>query len=348
MPSRTVSQDLRDRIPVLRALGYDIALTCKLLGIGKTLAYKTLSLYDAGTTSRRSISRRGRRPKLLGADVTFIVAYMAKHKTPYLDELQLALEKKRKITVSITTLIRTLRRLSYTNKRVSVEARERNDLLRAVYINRIGALVQDPSWLLFTDESAWDSRTSRRKMGWSIIGTRCVERQCFVRGRRYSVLPVLGLEGMLTWKVVEGAVTSEIFVDFLREFVVRRHLLLSEFVLIMHRCQSCGLILALGAFLFLTTATFIMLMRSDNSLKMRQVSIRFSCVFIDSNCAIGCKLIYLPPYSPDYNPIEQAFSSIKAFLRRHWYNSSLFTISHACTRITDCMAAGWYRASGYM
>jgi transposase len=29
----------------------------------------------------------------------------------------------------------------------------------------------------------------------------------------------------------------------------------------------------------------------------------------------GCQLIYLPPYSPDFNPIEQAFSKIKNLLR---------------------------------
>jgi transposase len=30
----------------------------------------------------------------------------------------------------------------------------------------------------------------------------------------------------------------------------------------------------------------------------------------------GCELIYLPPYSPDLNPIEEAFSKIKSFLRK--------------------------------
>jgi transposase len=29
----------------------------------------------------------------------------------------------------------------------------------------------------------------------------------------------------------------------------------------------------------------------------------------------GCELLYLPPYSPDFNPIEEAFSQIKGFLR---------------------------------
>jgi transposase len=32
--------------------------------------------------------------------------------------------------------------------------------------------------------------------------------------------------------------------------------------------------------------------------------------------ARGCELLYLPPYSPDFNPIEQAFSKIKGLLRR--------------------------------
>ena len=32
--------------------------------------------------------------------------------------------------------------------------------------------------------------------------------------------------------------------------------------------------------------------------------------------ASGCELLYLPPYSPDFNPIEQAFSKIKGLLRR--------------------------------
>jgi transposase len=30
----------------------------------------------------------------------------------------------------------------------------------------------------------------------------------------------------------------------------------------------------------------------------------------------GCELLYLPPYSPDFNPIEQAFSKVKGILRR--------------------------------
>ena len=31
---------------------------------------------------------------------------------------------------------------------------------------------------------------------------------------------------------------------------------------------------------------------------------------------VGCSLLYLPPYSPDFSPIEEAFSKIKALLRK--------------------------------
>jgi transposase len=30
----------------------------------------------------------------------------------------------------------------------------------------------------------------------------------------------------------------------------------------------------------------------------------------------GCELLYLPAYSPDYNPIEEAFAKIKKLLRK--------------------------------
>ena len=36
--------------------------------------------------------------------------------------------------------------------------------------------------------------------------------------------------------------------------------------------------------------------------------------------------MFLPPYSPDLNPIEQAFSVVKTFLRRNWKDQSLSII----------------------
>jgi transposase len=35
------------------------------------------------------------------------------------------------------------------------------------------------------------------------------------------------------------------------------------------------------------------------------------------NKSTGARLVYLPPYSPGFNPIEKAFSTIKAWLKQH-------------------------------
>jgi transposase len=32
----------------------------------------------------------------------------------------------------------------------------------------------------------------------------------------------------------------------------------------------------------------------------------------------GVKLVYLPPYSLDLNPIEEFFTELKAFIKRNW------------------------------
>jgi hypothetical protein len=70
--------------------------------------------------------------------------------------------------------------------------------------------------------------------------------------------------------------------------------------------------------------------------------------FLLSSSVSVYKLVYLPPYSPDYNPIEQAFSTIKAYLRCHSNDLSMMGIIHACQSITPEKAAGYFRASGYI
>jgi transposase len=81
---------------------------------------------------------------------------------------------------------------------------------------------------------------------------------------------------------------------------------------------------------------------------MKLVRALQTCVTISLNHSLVCKLIFLPPYSPDFNPIEQAFSSVKAYIRRHWRSDSLSVIDRACQNITPEKAEGYFRASGYI
>ncbi len=67
----------------------------------------------------------------------------------------------------------------------------------------------------------------------------------------------------------------------------------------------------------------------------------------------GCRVLYLPPYSPDYNPIETAFSTIKIWIRknRDFMESCTnpeFAIMAACSQITSEMAKSYFEKSNYI
>lgn len=220
-----VSIDLKSRIPVLRALGYSVRDICSLLGIKKTLAYNVLHYQSTYNVPYNPHTMEGTclgRQRVLGnEDISFIRSLIHCNGMLYLDEIQALLLERRNTSVSIPTLSRTLRRIQYTKKRVSARAIERNEVDRAVYMNTIAEIAPDPEMLMFTDESAKDERTSARRTGWSAIGNRCVSRRVFVRGKRFSILPLLTLDGIITYDVIEGSVTADSFIKFIRDMVVR-------------------------------------------------------------------------------------------------------------------------------
>lgn len=227
MPPRSkVSSDLKDRIPVLHhALGYNVKSICELLGVRKTLVYQTLQYHrihgSTATPNARHLSGRPRR--LTSTDITFIRCLLSRKHCLYLDEIQDQLLVHRGLRVSIPTLHRTLRRLLISRKCISARALERNDLLRAAFMNRIATEVPDPEMFMFIDESAKNERTTGRTRGWARVGHRCIQQRRFVRGQRYSILPVLTLDGIVAYDIIEGSVTAARFLEFLRDLVVSRN-----------------------------------------------------------------------------------------------------------------------------
>ena len=66
--------------------------------------------------------------------------------------------------------------------------------------------------------------------------------------------------------------------------------------------------------------------------------------------AVGARLLYLPPYSPDFNPIEMAFSKLKALLRK----AAARSVDDLWDTIADCLnqftpqdCRNYFSAAGY-
>ena len=64
----------------------------------------------------------------------------------------------------------------------------------------------------------------------------------------------------------------------------------------------------------------------------------------------GCELLYLPPYSPDMNPIEEAFSKVKGLMRRaeaRTREALVEAMGKALGAVSASDARGFFEHSGY-
>jgi len=66
--------------------------------------------------------------------------------------------------------------------------------------------------------------------------------------------------------------------------------------------------------------------------------------------ARGCNLLYLPPYSPDFSPIELAFSKVKGQLKSiaaRTKQALTDAVAEACRTVGPTDVAGWFKHCGY-
>ena len=65
---------------------------------------------------------------------------------------------------------------------------------------------------------------------------------------------------------------------------------------------------------------------------------------------IGAWFLFLPPYSPDLNPIEMAFSKLKALIRKaaaRTYEDLWQAVGRVCDLFSDEECYNFFRAAGY-
>jgi transposase len=65
----------------------------------------------------------------------------------------------------------------------------------------------------------------------------------------------------------------------------------------------------------------------------------------------GAEVWFLPPYSPDLNPIEKMWSKVKAFLRKakaRTWETLVAAIKSALQEVSSADARNWFLSCGYM
>ncbi|KIJ49303.1 hypothetical protein M422DRAFT_147223, partial [Sphaerobolus stellatus SS14] len=140
-----------------------------------------------------------------------------------------------------------------------------------------------PEWLVYTDESTIDLCTTYRLMGWDHRGQWARIQAGFQCGQRYSLLPALTQDGIIYSDIKLGAYDGPSFITFLEGLLEH-----------MNPYPAPWSVLIL-----------------DNCAIHHVKGVREQCE------QHGVKILYLPPYSPNLKPIEEAFSFVKAYLQFH-------------------------------
>jgi len=166
--------------------------------------------------------------------------------------------------------------------------------------------------LVFLDESGVNTGMTRL-YGRSFSNERIIDYTPDVRFERTTILSSIRVNGNMVPLVFEGALNGEFFKAYISQ------------------CLAPTL-----------NKGDIVIMDNLTSHKVKGV--------IEPIIAAGASVIYLPPYSPDLNPIELMWSKMKAHLRKVKARTKELleiAIAEALEHITTSDIMGWFNENGY-
>jgi transposase len=170
----------------------------------------------------------------------------------------------------------------------------------------------DAKALVFIDESG-SNQAMARGYGRAPRGRRAPGAKPVQRGRHVTMVGALGLVGVVAAMMLEGFMDGAAFRAFVQEVLAPQ----------------------------LRPGQVVVL---DNLKAHKMAGVR------EAIEARGARLLYLPPYSPDFSPIEECWSKLKALLR----TKAARTLEHLWQAITEAFAAitseeaqGWFTHAGY-
>ena len=151
------------------------------------------------------------------------------------------------------------------------------------------------------------------RYGWAPRGERAWGQAPTNRGQNTTLLAALTLDGLLAAMTVEGAANTEAFLTYLDELL----------------CPA---------------------LRPGQTVLMDNLRVHKADAVRQRIEACGCQVVFLPRYSPDFNPIEGAFSKLKGVLRRvqaRTREALEAAIATGLQTISAQDAQGWFKHCGY-
>ena len=244
---------------------------------------RNIAIYG-DTVIPRSLYSQGRPRRLSPAALDALLEYQRQKPWLYQDELARFLQEEWDIQIHQSTLSRALKSARISRKKGQRISENQSEELRVAW--QAFASQVKAEQLVFIDESLFKLQTMWRSMAYAPIGDPARYHGDMRRGDAYSILPAYTTAGYLPCTgVKQGYYRKEDFLDWL----------IDQLLPLCNEYPGERSIIVL-----------------DN------VSVHVDPRIVEAIQAKGCLVKYLPPYSPDYNPIELTFSVLKAWMRRHF------------------------------
>ena len=147
----------------------------------------------------------------------------------------------------------------------------------------------------------------------ALVGERAVGKAPRNQGTNLTVVGAIALDGIRCLMAYEGGTTKQAFLHFVREALVPS-------------------------------------LRRGDVVVMDNLSSHYAEGVREAIETVGASVMYLPPYSPELNPIEHTWSKLKALLRRaeaRTLRTLAAAVSAASTKITNADLVGWFSNCGY-
>jgi transposase len=304
------SLDLRKKIVEARERGMPTAEVAKTFGVG----FSTVKRYAAAARQGRSLApkkRPGSKPKLDEAARKLLEADLQERPAAALPQRREFLARMAGVSVSDSTISRMLGRMGWSRKKIGGCDRTRR--VAEGRLEGFGGRRDRRGAPRFRGRDGLEHLTAsavRLVEAGRAGAPASVPRNW---GRNVTLLSSRKILGMGPSMAVEGATTRAVFEAYVEEAL----------------CPS----LSAGQVVVMDNLSTHKGGRTRELIEGR-----------------GCELLYLPPYSPDLNPIEQAFSKLKGLLRRaesRARGALIESMGAALSAITARDASGFFRHCGY-
>lgn len=237
-----------------------------------------------GVPSLPGLRRNGPRRRITPAAKESLLTHLNRHPYLFQDELAMWLQEEWDILVSRQTVNRLLKEEKLSRKKGQRIGPQSEVLRKAWQADMATNFVAEQ--LVFLDESLFKEQTCWRSMAMGPIGDPARWPDNMRRGATHSILPAMTCRGYLPCTAVKaGFFNTDQFITWLRDELLPH-------------CNA-----------FPGERSVICL---DN------LGIHCNARVEQLVNSKGCLIRYLPPYSPDFSPIELTFSILKAWMRRHF------------------------------